>query len=101
MRSDWWHRDHPTFTALSGFLAGLALVILVPGLVVVVRPGLLDHAAGLVLLFLVLLMVPVALAAVPRTRRLALYVALGMVVTVVVVAVVAAVVLWFLVQHDG
>ena len=31
---DWWHRDHPTFTALTGFFTGLAFVILVPGLFV-------------------------------------------------------------------
>ena len=28
---DWWHRDHPTFTALTGFFTGLAFVIVVPG----------------------------------------------------------------------
>ena len=28
---DWWHRDHPTFTALSGFFTGLLFVALVPG----------------------------------------------------------------------
>ena len=43
---DWWHRDHPTFTALTGFFTGLAFLILVPalfagalGLVFDVRPG--------------------------------------------------------------
>ncbi|MCW2773510.1 MAG: hypothetical protein JWN91_1836 [Nocardioides sp.] len=29
---DWWHRDHPTFTAITGFFTGLAFVIVVPGL---------------------------------------------------------------------
>ena len=27
---DWWHRDHPTFTALTGFFTGLVFVALVP-----------------------------------------------------------------------
>ena len=31
---DWWHRDHPTFTALTGFFTGLAFVALVPALFV-------------------------------------------------------------------
>ena len=26
----WWHRDHPTFSALSGFFVGLLFVLLVP-----------------------------------------------------------------------
>ena len=26
----WWHRDHPTFAALSGFFTGLLFVALVP-----------------------------------------------------------------------
>ena len=30
-QTDWWHRDHPTFTALSGFFTGMLFVTLVPG----------------------------------------------------------------------
>ena len=30
---DWWHRDHPTFAALSGFFTGLLFVLLVPATV--------------------------------------------------------------------
>ena len=29
--TDWWHRDHPTFTALTGFFTGLVFVTVVPG----------------------------------------------------------------------
>ena len=28
---DWWHREHPTFTSLTGFFTGMLAVTLVPG----------------------------------------------------------------------
>ena len=27
---DWWHRDHPVFTPITGFFTGLLFVALVP-----------------------------------------------------------------------
>ena len=100
---DWWHRDHPTFTALTGFFAGLAFVILVPGIFAAVLHGLFDDgtAESLFPLVLVTLVVPIALVAAPRTRRFGLYLVIGMVVTALVVAGVAALVLWILVQRQG
>jgi hypothetical protein len=93
---DWWHRDHPTFTALTGFFTGLVFVILVPGLVA----GLLhlladdDTAESLFPLVLISLVVPLGLVGVPRTRRFGLYMVIGMVATALVVVGVAALVLW-------
>ena len=30
-RVDWWHRDHPTFTALTGFFSGMLFITVIPG----------------------------------------------------------------------
>ncbi len=95
---DWWHRDHPTFTALSGFFTGLVVVIVIPGLFAGILHLLFaDHTAeDLFPLVLVIFVVPIALIVVERTRRFGIYMTLGMVVTALVVLGVAAVVLWFL-----
>lgn len=96
----WWHRDHPTFTALAGFFTGLVTIIVVPG----AYAGLLstltdtDTAESLFPFVLLVLVVPIALSIVPRTRRFGLYLLLGMVSTAVVVAAVAALVLLVLVR---
>ncbi|VXB77243.1 hypothetical protein [Nocardioides sp. AX2bis] len=96
----WWHRDHPTFTALAGFFAGLVTIIVVPGL----YAGLLstltdtDTTETLFPFVLLVLLVPIGLSVAPRTRRFGLYLLLGMVSTAVVVAVVAALVLLVLVR---
>ena len=29
---DWWHRDHPTFFALTGFFSGLVLAAVLPAI---------------------------------------------------------------------
>ena len=100
MSSDWRHRDHPTVTALTGFFAGVALTILVPAVVIAVLPGRFGGTGG-TLAAVGLLLVPVGLAAVARTRRFGLYMAFGMLVTVLVVAGVTAGVLWFLVRYGG
>ncbi len=102
-QTDWWHRDHPTFTALSGFFTGMLFVTLVPGGFV----GLLrllfeyDTAEGLFPLVLVSLVVPIALLVVPRTRRFGIYMVLGMVLTALVVLGVASLVLYYLVKHGN
>jgi len=96
-------RDHPLFVALAGFYTGLAVVILIPTAYVAVLGAVFgrETVASLVPFVLLVLAVPVALAAVPRTRRFGLYMLLGMVLTAVVAVGVAAVVLWFLVRSGG
>lgn len=102
-RTDWWHRDHPTFTALTGFFTGLVFVILVPSVVAAVLSVLVDDktAESLLPLVLVALVVPIALIVAPRTRRFGIYMAIGMVVTAVVVVGVAALVLWTMIALEG
>jgi hypothetical protein len=100
---DWWHRDHPTFTALTGFFTGLGYMIVVPGVFAAVLSWLFDDQAAeeLFPLVLVMLVVPLGLIAVPRTRRFGLYMLIGMVITFLVVAGVAALVLWYMIQVEG
>ena len=96
------HREHPTFTALSGFFTGLLYVVLVPAAFV----GLLhlvvddDTTNDLFPLVLLTLAVPLGLVASHRTRRYGAYMLVGMVVTAVVVLGVAALVLWAMVERD-
>jgi hypothetical protein len=99
---DWWHRSHPTFTALTGFFTGLIYVVLVPAVFV----GLLHLVADdettndLFPLVLLSLGVPFGLMSSHRTRRFGGYMLLGMAVTAVVVLGVAGLVIWFMVQRD-
>lgn len=99
----WWHRDHPTFTSLSGFFTGLLFVILVPG----IYAGLLsvlvetETAEELFPLVLVTLGIPIALTIAPRTRRFGRYMLIGIVTTAVVVLVSAGLVLWILYSTDA
>jgi hypothetical protein len=99
---DWWHRDHPTFTALTGFFSGLVLVTLVPGAYVAGMSALFDErtaeeAFPFVLLFLA---VPIGLLAFPRTRRFGKYLLLGMVATLFVVLGVGALVFWLMLRYS-
>ncbi len=100
---DWWHRDHPTFTALSGFFTGLVLVIVVPATFVGLLHLLFDDETTNDLFPLVLLAlgVPLGLTASPRTRRFGTYMLLGVVVTGLVVAGAASLVLWVLMERDA
>ena len=100
---DWWHRDHPTFTALTGFFTGLAFVILVPGLFAAVLGLVFPYhtAEDLFPFVLVTLAIPIGLVIAPRTRRFGLYMIIGMVTTALVVGGVAAIVLWFMVNHQS
>ncbi|MGZ4447005.1 MAG: hypothetical protein ACXVWZ_09895 [Nocardioides sp.] len=95
---DWWHRDHPTFTALTGFFTGLAFVIVVPGVFVGLLYALFSDSAAedLFPMVLVTLVVPAGLVVAPRTRRFGLYMVIGMLVTALVVGGVTALVLWYL-----
>jgi hypothetical protein len=99
---DWWHRDHPTFTALSGFFTGLVYVALVPPLFAALLGALFDErtaheAFPFVLLALV---VPVGLIAWPRTQRFGKYMLFGVLVTAIVVVGVAWAVSWFMLRES-
>ena len=99
----WWHRDHPTFAALSGFFTGLLFVALIPAAFFGVLSVLFDNdrAEDLFPFVLVTLVVPLALVANHKTRRYGTYFLIGMVLTAVVVIGVGALVLWYLVEHQG
>ena len=100
---DWWHRDHPTFTAITGFFTGLAYIIVVPGLYAWILSGMLDdrQAEDLFPFILISLAVPLGLVVAPRTRRFGLYMSLGVVATALVVIGVSLLVLWILVYRDA
>lgn len=100
---DWWHRDHPTFTAISAFFCGLAYVALVPatfGAIVTWIFG--ERAATEAFLFVLLLLaLPLILLAIPRTLRFGKYMLLGMLVTAVVVVGVGWVTFLLLMQSGA
>jgi len=100
---NWWHRDHPTFSALSGFFTGLLVVIIVPGAFAALLRLIFDYetAEELFPFVLVTFAVPITLIAVPRTRRFGRYMLLGMLATAAVVLGVAALVVWILILKDG
>ena len=100
---DWWHRDHPTFTALTGFFTGLAFVVLVPGLFIALLHVLVDDdtAEELFPFVLVTFAVPLGLVIAPRTRRFGIYMLIGIVATALVVGGVAALVIWYMVTHES
>ncbi|MQW77663.1 hypothetical protein GHK92_17465 [Nocardioides sp. dk4132] len=102
-RAGWRDRDHPTFTALAAFFAGLVLVVVVPGTYAALLRLVVDQetAEDLFPLALLALVVPLVLAFVPRTRRVGRYLLLGMVSTAVVVLGSAALVLWILYRTEG
>jgi len=99
----WWHRDHPTFAALSGFFTGLLFVALVPAAFFGVFSLIFDNdrAEDLFPFVLVTLVVPIALVASKRTRRFGTYFCIGMILTAIVVVGVGALVLWYLVEHQN
>ena len=100
---DWWHRDHPTFTAITGFFTGLAFVIVVPGLFAAILNWIFPYhtAEDLYPFVLVTLAVPIGLVIVRRTRRFGIYMMIGMVSTALVVVGVAALVLWYMVTYQS
>lgn len=99
---DWWHRDHPTFTALTGFFTGLVFVIVVPGLFGAILHWVFDDntAEDMFPFVLIMLAVPIALLVGRHTRRFGTYMAIGMVVTALVIAGVTALVLWYMLQFQ-
>lgn len=101
-RVDWWHRDHPTFTALTGFFSGMLFITVIPGGFASLLRLLFDYntAEELFPFVLVALVVPIGLLAVPRTRRFGKYMVLGMAITALVVIGVASLVAYFMVRVD-
>ena len=105
-KPDWWPRwfarDHPTFTALTGFFTGIMYVVLVPAAFVGLLHLVVDDETTNDLFPLVLLSLglPIGLMSSHRTRRFGGYLLLGMAVTAVVVLGVAGLVIWFMVQRD-
>jgi hypothetical protein len=99
----WWHRDHPTFSALAGFFTGLAFVLLVPALFVGLLSLLFDYdrAEDMFPLVLLTLVVPLGLVISSRTRRFGTYMWIGIVTTAVVVVGVGALVLYVLVNGES
>jgi hypothetical protein len=99
----WWHRDHPTFSALTGFFTGLLFVALVPAAYVGVLSLMFDNdrVEELFPFVLITLVVPLALVANQRTRRFGTYFWIGILLTAIVVVGVGALVLWYLVEHQS
>jgi len=102
-RPNWWHRDHPTFAALTGFFSGLLFVALIPaafyGLLSLFFDS--DRAEDLFPFVLLTLVVPIGLVASQRTRRFGTYFWIGMILTAIVVVGVGALVLWYLVENQN
>lgn len=100
---EWWHRDHPTFTALSGFFSGLAYVAIVPALFA----GILDltfgeRTAREAFPFVVLLLaLPLLLLLSEQTKRFGKYMLVGMLVTALVVVGVAWAVAWMMLRQGA
>lgn len=100
---DWWHRDHPTFAALSGFFTGMLFVTAVPGGFAGILRLLLPYdAAERFFPWVTLsLLVPLGLLIAPRTRRFGTFMVIGMVLTLLVFLGVTSLVLWFMVTMDA
>jgi hypothetical protein len=100
-RPSWWHRDHLTFSALSGFFTGLVFVLVVPAVFVGVLSLVFDDNDRVQQLFplvLVTLVVPLFLVLSTTSRRFGTYMWIGIVTTALVVGGVSAVVLLALVN---
>lgn len=100
---DWWHRDHPTFTALTGFFSGMLFVTVIPGAFASILRLLFDYdrAEELFPLVLFTLILPIALLSVPKSRRYGIYFVIGMVLTALVVIGVASLVAYFMVRANA
>lgn len=100
---DWWHRDHPTFTALSGFFSGLLVVAIIPALFIgLLKTFFSDEVAEQTFpLVLVFFAIPIGLIAFPRTRRFGRYLLLGMVVTLLVVFGVGSFMVWLMLRSSA
>jgi hypothetical protein len=99
---DWWHRDHPTFTPIMGFFAGLLFVALIPAAFVSALNALFtdEVASGLSPLMAATLVVPVGLLVWRPTRKFGRYMVFGMLMTAVVVIGVTTLVLWLMASQE-
>ncbi|MEZ5092203.1 hypothetical protein [Nocardioides sp.] len=102
---DWWHRDHPTFTAIAGFFSGLAFATVVPGLFMATIRFFADDSTAertaeeafpFVLLFLV---IPIGMIVFPQSRRFGSYMIFGIVVALAVVVGVGTFVFWLMIKY--
>lgn len=100
--TNWWHRSHPTFAAVTGFFAGMLFVTALPGGFAGVLRLLFPYsrAESLFPLVLIALVLPIVLLLKRKTRRFAIFMVIGMVLTALVVLGVASLVLYFMVQYD-
>lgn len=100
---NWWHRSHPTFAAITGFFSGMLFMTALPGGFAGVMRLMFDYETveKYFPFLLVLLVVPIALLARKKTRRFAIFMIIGMVITALVVAGVASLVLYLMVQQDA
>lgn len=100
---NWWHRDHPVFTPLTGFFSGLLFVLIVPGLYAgILGMFLQPHQVRSVFPWLLVgLVVPAYLLARPHSRRFGAYFLLGMVGTAIVVLGVGALAIWVMMKADA
>jgi hypothetical protein len=100
---NWWHRDHPTFAALTGFFTGLLFVCLVPAAFAGILNALVSsqRVEDLFPLVLVTLAVPLGLVVFKRTRRFGIYMWIGIITTAIVVLGVGAAVLWYMVTYQS
>src|SRR5690242_5934688 len=99
----WWHRSHPTFAGLVGFFAGVAYVIIVPGVYAALLGLLLGDSTAQKLFPLVpvALLVPIAMLVWRKTRRFAQFMLLGIVSTALFIAATASLVIWVIVKLDS
>ncbi len=97
---DWWHRDHPTFTALSGFFGGVVAAAVVPALYIgLLHVAVDDDTAEEAFPFILLVFaVPICLIVFSRTRRFGSYLLFGMVITLLVVFGVGSLVFWLMLR---
>ena len=100
---DWWHRSHPTFAALTGFFSGMLFVTALPGAFAALLRTMFstETAEELFPFMLVGLALPIFLLVKRKTRRFAIFMVIGMVITAAVVLGVASLVIYFMVQQDA
>lgn len=100
---NWWHRSHPTFAALTGFFAGMLFVTALPGAFAGILRLLFsfDTAERLFPFVLLALALPIVLLTKRKTRRFAIFMVIGMVITALVVLGVASLVFYFMLQADA
>jgi hypothetical protein len=100
---NWWHRSHPTFAGIVGFFAGVAYVIILPGIFAAVLSLVVsdNDVQRLFPLVILILVVPLVMLVSRRTRRFAQFMLLGVASTAVVIGLTTALVLWILVKTQG